>query len=62
MASVKISKSSIDNTIKSMNKLEAINPSSNNTRLKTKANAKSINTDDRKEKKKKYSKAKLEKM
>ena len=61
MASVKISKSSIDNTIKSMNKLEAINPSSNNTRLKTKDKTKSINTDDRKSKKK-YSKAKLEKM
>ena len=61
MASVKISKSSIDNTIKSMNKLEAINLSSNNTRLKTKDKTKSINTDDRKSKKK-YSKAKLEKM
>ena len=61
MTSVKISKSSIDNTIKSMNKLEAINLSSNNTRLKTKDKTKSINTDDRKSKKK-YSKAKLEKM
>ena len=61
MASVKISKSSIENTIKSMNKLEAINPSSNNTRVKTKDKTKSINTDDRREKKK-YSKAKLEKM
>ena len=61
MASVKTKKNSINNSIKSMNKLEAINPSSNNTRLKTNNNTRSINTDDRKHKNK-YSKAKLEKM